>query len=61
MATRFLYQPQALQTVWGSFAEPQRGHKLRDGAANFQAPAMWLRPFIFDFFFLGTATATFSS
>lgn len=60
-ATRFLYHPQVLQTVWGTLADPHRGHRLRDGAANFHAPAMWLRPFILDFFFFGTATATFSS
>lgn len=55
-ATRSLYQPQALHTVWGNLADPQRGQMLRDGAANFHAPARWLRVFIFDFFFLGTAT-----
>jgi len=44
--------------VWGTFAELHRGQILREGAANFQAPAMWLRPFIFDFFLFGTATAT---
>jgi hypothetical protein len=60
-ATRFLYQPQALHTVWGNLAEPQRGHRLRDGAPSFQAPARWLRDFIFDFFFFGTATSIFSS
>ena len=57
MATRFLYQPQAPQTVWGSLAAPQRGHRLREGDPSFQAPARWLRVFDFDFFFLGTATA----
>jgi hypothetical protein len=55
-ATRSLYQPQAEHTVWGSFADPQRGQRLRDGAASFHEPARWLRVFIFDFFFLGTAT-----
>jgi hypothetical protein len=30
---------------------------LRAGAPSFHAPARWLRLFIFDFFFLGTATA----
>jgi hypothetical protein len=29
---------------------------LRDGASSFHAPARWLRVFILDFFFLGTAT-----
>ena len=61
MATRFLYQPHALHTVCGSLAEPQRGHRLREGEPSFQAPARWLRVFIFDFFFFGTATAIFSS
>jgi len=56
-----LYQPQALHTVWGNLAEPQRGQMLRDGAPSFQAPARWLRDFIFDFFFFGTATSIFSS
>jgi hypothetical protein len=32
---------------------------LRDGADSFHAAAAWLRDFIFDFFFLGTATAVF--
>ncbi len=36
---------------------PQRGQTLRAGAPSFQAPARWLRLFIFDFFFFGTATA----
>ena len=60
-ATRFLYQPQALHTVCGNLADPQRGQRLRDGEPNFQAPARWLRDFDFDFFFLGTATAIVSS
>jgi hypothetical protein len=51
-----LYHPQALQTVCGNFAEPHRGQMLRAGAASFHAPARWLRVFIFDYFFLGTAT-----
>ncbi len=55
-ATRSLYQPQDGQTVCGSFAAAQRGHTLRAGAPSFQAPARWLRVFILDFFFLGTAT-----
>ena len=42
--------------MWGSLALPQRGHTLRAGAPSFHAPARWLRVFIFDFFFLGTAT-----
>jgi hypothetical protein len=33
-----------------------RGQMLRAGAPSFQAPARWLRVFILDFFFLGTAT-----
>jgi hypothetical protein len=37
-------------------AAEQRGQMLRDGASSFQAAARWLRVFIFDFFFLGTAT-----
>jgi hypothetical protein len=40
-------------------AAAQRGQMLRDGADNFHAAAAWLRDFIFDFFFLGTATAVF--
>ena len=40
----------------GSLAEPQRGHTLRAGAPSFHAPARWLRVFILDFFFFGTAT-----
>jgi len=59
-ATRFLYQPQALHTVWGNLAAPQRGQRLRDGASSLQAPARWLRVFIFDFFFFGTATSIVS-
>jgi len=59
IATRSLYQPQAGHTVCGSLAAAQRGHTLRDGAASFHAPARWLRVFIFDFFFFGTATAVF--
>src|SRR5687767_7880960 len=55
-ATRSLYHPQEGHTVCGSFAALHRGHTLRDGAASFHAPARWLRVFIFDFFFLGTAT-----
>ena len=55
-ATRSLYQPQLGHTVCGSLAAAQRGQMLRDGAASFHAPARWLRVFIFDFFFLGTAT-----
>jgi hypothetical protein len=51
-----LYHPQVGQTVCGSFALAQRGQMLRDGAASFHAPARRLRVFIFDFFFLGTAT-----
>ena len=43
--------------MWGNFALLQRGQVLVDGALSFQAPAMWLRPFIFDFFFLGTGIA----
>jgi hypothetical protein len=58
-ATRSLYQPQAGHTVCGSLAAAQRGHTLRGGADSFHAPARWLRVFIFDFFFLGTATAVF--
>jgi hypothetical protein len=52
-----LYQPQLPHTVCGNFELLQRGHTLADGAPNFQAAAMWLRPFIFDFFFLGTGIA----
>jgi hypothetical protein len=52
-----LYQPQLPHTVWGNFALLQRGQVLVDGALSFQAPAMWLRPFIFDFFFFGTGIA----
>jgi hypothetical protein len=51
-----LYQPHDGHTVCGSFAALHLGHTLRDGAASFHAPARWLRVFIFDFFFLGTAT-----
>ena len=56
-ATRPLYQPQLPHTVWGNFELLQRGQTLADGAPSFQAAAMWLRPFIFDFFFLGTGIA----
>jgi hypothetical protein len=52
-----LYQPQLPHTVWGNLALLQRGQVLREGAPSFHAPAMWLRPFIFDFFFLGTGIA----
>jgi hypothetical protein len=52
-----LYQPQFPHTVWGSLALLQRGQVLADGAFNFQAAALWLRPFIFDFFFFGTGIA----
>jgi hypothetical protein len=55
-ATRSLYHPQVGHTVWGSFAALHRGHTLRDGRSSFHAAARWLRVFIFDFFFLGTAT-----
>ena len=55
-ATRSLYHPHDEHTVCGSLAAPHRGHTLRAGAPSFQAPARWLRVFIFDFFFLGTAT-----
>jgi hypothetical protein len=34
----------------------QRGHTLRAGALSRHEPARWLCVFIFDFFFLGTAT-----
>ncbi len=54
---RPLYQPQFPQTVCGNFEVEQRGHTLRDGAPSFQAPAMWLWPFILDFFFFGTGIA----
>jgi hypothetical protein len=57
MAVRPLYQPQLPHTVWGSFADEHRGHELADGARRRHAAAMWLRPFIFDFFFLGTGMA----
>jgi len=43
--------------VCGNFELLQRGQTLRAGAPSFQAPAMWLRPFIFDFFFFGRAGA----
>ena len=55
-ATRSLYHPQAGHTVWGSLALLHRGQMLRDGAPSFHAPARWLRVFILDFFFFGTAT-----
>jgi hypothetical protein len=61
MTWRPLYQPQVRQTTCGNLAEPQRGHTLRDGASSFQADARPLRVFIFDFFFFGTAIATFLS
>jgi hypothetical protein len=54
---RPLYQPQLPHTVCGNFEVEQRGHTLRDGAPSFQAPAMWLWPFILDFFFFGTGIA----
>ena len=56
MTARFLYQPQDGHTVCGSFAAAQRGQTLRAGAARRHDPARWLWVFIFDFFFLGTAT-----
>jgi hypothetical protein len=43
--------------VCGNFELLQRGQTLRAGDPSFQAPAMWLRPFIFDFFFFGTGIA----
>ena len=57
MAWRSRYQPQVPQTTWGVLAAPQRGHTLREGAPSFHAAARWLRVFIFDFFFFGTAIA----
>ena len=41
----------------GVLALPQRGQVLRAGVPSFHEPARRLRVFIFDFFFLGTATA----
>jgi hypothetical protein len=54
-ATRFLYQPHAPHTVWGSLAALQRGHRLRAGAESVQADARPARVRAFDFFFFGTA------
>ena len=56
MTTRSLYQPHEAHTVCGSLAAAQRGQMLRDGALRRHDPARWLWVFIFDFFFLGTAT-----
>ena len=56
MTSRPLYTPHDGHTVCGSFALPQLGQRLRAGASNFHAAARWLRVFIFDFFFFGTAT-----
>jgi len=55
-ATRPLYQPQVPHTVCGIFAALQRGQVLREGASRRHAEARRLRVFIFDIFFLGTAT-----
>lgn len=55
-ATRPLYQPHVPHTVWGILAALQRGQVLRDGATRRQLEARRIRVFIFDFFFLGTAT-----
>jgi hypothetical protein len=44
-------------TVCGILEVLHRGQTLRAGVPSFQAPAMWLRPFILDFFFFGTGIA----
>jgi hypothetical protein len=55
MAWRPPYHPQFAHTTWGSFADPQRGQRLREGAFRFQADARRLRLLAFEVFFLGTA------
>jgi hypothetical protein len=57
MAWRPWYQPQLPHTMWGTFATPQRGQTLREGAFSVHAEARRLRLFIFEVFFLGTAIA----
>ena len=49
------YQPQLLHTTCGTFAAPQRGHRLRAGTSRVHAEALRLRLFAFDIFLLGTA------
>jgi hypothetical protein len=59
MAWRLWYQPQLLQTMWGTFTAPQRGHVLRGGVLSVQAEARRMRVLDFDIFFLGTAMASY--
>jgi len=47
------WTPQNL--VWGTFAAPHRGHRLREGALSVQAEARRLRLLLLEVFFLGTA------
>lgn len=58
---RSRYHPQVGHTTCGSLAAEHRGQMLRAGASSFHAAARWLRVFIFDFFFFGTATVRLSS
>jgi hypothetical protein len=55
MAWRPWYQPQLLQTTWGTFTAPHRGQVLRAGAPSVHAEARRMRVLDFDIFFLGTA------
>jgi len=41
--------------MWGTLADPQRGHTERDGALRSQALARRLRLLALEVFFLGTA------
>jgi len=59
MAWRPWYQPQLPHTTWGSFADPQRGHRLREGASRVHAEARRLRLLLLEVFFLGTAIVVF--
>ena len=59
MACRPLYQPQFPHTTWGSFADPQRGQRLRAGTSSVQAVARLLRLLALEVFFFGTAMTMF--
>lgn len=59
MACRPWYQPQLLQTMWGTFTEPHLGQVLRGGSPSVQADARRMRVLDFDVFFLGTAMASY--
>jgi hypothetical protein len=57
IAWRPPYHPQLGQTTCGSLPRRHCGQTLRGGAASDHAPARRLRLFIFEVFFLGTATS----